>query len=151
MKNIITTLTCASLLATSGAFADESYNYSTVGAGASLLFPLPCPNFQLGHRERFGDNAIDVNMGMSSIIVSNFIYTNMNYLKYAEDNSYAGIGTNIGLAFTPFEADINFIPNFVIGKEYEKTFSQVKVSLVGLNSDGLSFNPYITYQYGFKF
>lgn len=155
MKKLIYTCVLSTILSASCLMAEnQSYNYTSIGAGLNLTSPIPVPNIQIGHREIYEDRAMDISLGFSTAIIASALQMNVNSLSYINaGRSYIGGGLTAQFVIMPLEpfAFFEVMPNFIIGKETEKNFSQVKISAMSFSDYGIAFAPYITYQYGFKF
>lgn len=133
---------------------EKSFNYTSIGGGINVFMPIPVPNIQIGHREVYGEHAIDTSLGFSTAIIASALQTNVNIIKYINSNRlYLGGGLTAQLIIMPVDPFAYFqasIP-FIIGKESDKNFSQIKISAASYTGYGMEFAPYVTYQYGFKF
>ena len=77
---------------------------------------------------------------------------NKNVIKsYGEKNKYCGGGFQVIFGRFIDNYHAYFEPIAVIGHEQKTTFSEIELSCVLLSADGLSFQPSVTYKFGFKF
>lgn len=152
MKRILlsTILLASNLMASNG-----SYNYSSIGAGMNLNYGIPAPIVHFGHRERWNNYALDSSVGCSTLFVATALQTSVNGLNYVNaDGLYLGGGLTgqMVLSYETPDPIIECTTNFIIGKENEKNFHQVKVAGLSIsNCYGVTIAPFIAYQYGFKF
>lgn len=126
----------------------NSFNYIDAG----VLLPLPYPGVTVGHREKFGQNAIDLSLGLYSCFIISDISVTGRYLRYADDlQRYVGIGVCYYAIYTDEFDFLVCSPTISYGKEYDKTFHQFDFSAGRISDYGVDLALAISYRYGFKF
>jgi len=125
----------------------DSFNYVDIGT----LLPFPYPGVTVGHREKKDFHAVDISMGVYSILLASDISVSAKYLKYFPNKQgYVGAGacSYVGY-YGPHFATV-FAPCATFGKEYENTFIQADLSIVRVSNWGIDMLPGLTFRYGFK-
>lgn len=102
----------------------DAYRYCTVGVGPFVFIP----NLGVGYRERHCRLGWDANLSFSSLgyahQVSGTLVGHYYLDPYAQNSPYVGLGLLGSYVFTNKKGGFGTLsPDFVIGKEFEKTDS----------------------------
>lgn len=152
MNKFITKILALTLVATSSLQADKpadngSFNYVDIGT----LLPFPYPGVTVGHREKKDYHAVDISMGVYSILLASDISVSAKYLNYFQNKQgYVGGGACSYVGYYGTHFATVFSPCGTFGKEYENTFIQADLSIVRISNWGIDLLPGLTFRYGFK-
>jgi hypothetical protein len=111
------------------------------------------PEISFGHLEKFKNSAIDLSVGLGSLIIASQVSANANYLKYlGVDNYYLGSGAGVTAGFISAQPVIfSASPTICFGRETGNSFHQINCNVIHVSSVGALYAPSFSYQYGFKF
>ena len=136
------------LTLSASAFAAESFNYASIG----IYGPFPLPSITVGHSHFEEKRAIDVSGSLATLLIGNEVSASVKYLRFFDKN-YFGVGGKLSYFSIPaldFKGGA-FAPVMSIGKDNERSFHQLNISIPHFCKDEIIYIPTFQYEYGFKF
>ena len=111
----------------------RKYSFDYVSIGGYLLL---MPEISLGHRVRNGSRGYDISANASSFGIGSKLSISGGYLKYFKNSDrYFGFGVEVDVVIGPtgdgFKIFVVPFPYFVVGKDYEQSFLQLKIAIPG--------------------